>query len=381
MIGDWLGLSRGRVDCKNWCVSWRGTRIPRSPAREHDGERRLTTVIAHRSRGSEAPRGAAGAGSRAMPGADGSEVSARRLVANEPQPGAATRRVSRPILFRSNSTLTRPRRYSADEEGLIPKPISGLMRFVLPIIVLAVCAVTAPARAQVGPSLEVTRIQLDSLLTSYEEVAQSSAYSGTIRERARTDAALIRRRLEAGDFQIGDQVTLSVEGEPTLTAVFTVEAGPVLQLPTIGTVSLVGVLRSELQEHLRQELSRYLRDPVLTARSSIRVLVSGQILSAGYKVVPTTMVFSEILTASGGATGAADIPRIRIERGDQVIWDPESLQRAIVEGRTLDQMSVQAGDHVVVPTLREGAGSSIARWSTTIIIPVILLVLALMDQF
>jgi len=255
------------------------------------------------------------------------------------------------------------------------------MRFVLPIVFLAVCAVAPSVHAQSGPGLEMTRTQLDSLLTSYEEVAASNAYSGSIRARARTDADLIRRRLEAGDFQTGDQITLSVEGEPTLSAPFTVEAGPVLQLPSIGTISLVGVLRSELQDHLRRELSRYLRDPVVSARSSIRVLVSGRVTSAGYKVVPTNMVFSEILTASGGAAADADIQRIRVERGDQVIWDPESLRSAIVEGRTLDQMNVQAGDHVIVPAARQGVGTSVLTWGTTLVIPVILLVLAVMDRF
>ncbi|MDR0787720.1 MAG: polysaccharide biosynthesis/export family protein [Gemmatimonadota bacterium] len=222
----------------------------------------------------------------------------------------------------------------------------------------------------------MTRAQLRSLLAEYENTAASSANSGAVRDRARTDAELIRHRLDAGDFQTGDQIVLTVEGEPTLTAAFSVEAGPALQLPGIGSIPLAGVLRSELQDHLRQQLARYLRDPVITARSSIRILVSGQVTEAGYKLLPTNTVISDVLSYAGGATSTADIPRIQIERGNEVIWDPAALQVAIVQGRTLDQMNLRAGDHLVVPVLRESTMSSVAKYSA-VVIPVVLLIATL----
>jgi protein involved in polysaccharide export with SLBB domain len=220
-------------------------------------------------------------------------------------------------------------------------------------ISFAIAQVPANWNAQ---QVELSRAQLDSLLSRYEQTAQSSAYSGALRDQANRQASLIRGRLQRGDFQIGDVVALSVEGETALTDTFTVQQGPVLLLPGIGSISLSGILRAELENHLRTELARFIRNPVVHAQSSVRLLVSGAVGQPGFKSFGTTTVFSDVLAAAGGPVGGAQIQRIRVERSDRVIWEGEALQQAIIEGRTLDQMSLQAGDHVVVPMQQAGGG-------------------------
>jgi protein involved in polysaccharide export with SLBB domain len=223
----------------------------------------------------------------------------------------------------------------------------------------------------------LSRVQLDSLLQRYNETAASTAYSGALRDQARRDAEMIRTRLDEGDFQLGDQVSLRVEGEDSLTGVFIVQAGPALILPALGTISLRGVLRSELESHLRKELARFIREPVVQARSSIRLLISGGVGKSGYYVMPTNTVFSDLLMQAGGPAPNAKIQAIRVERGDDVIWGGEGLQQAIIQGRTLDQLSIRAGDHVVVPE----KGSSPMRMILTTVAPVVVLVSALTRIF
>jgi protein involved in polysaccharide export with SLBB domain len=201
----------------------------------------------------------------------------------------------------------------------------------------------------------LSRGELEELLARYDETAGSNAYSSALREQARREANLIRGRLEGGDFRVGDQIALQVEGEQALTSTFAVQAGPALVLPEIGSISLAGVLRSELQAHLGTEIARYIRDPVVRARSSIRLMITGAIGQSGYHVVPTNAVFSDLLMAAGGPANNARLERIRVERSSRVIWEGDALQQAIIEGRTLDQMSIQAGDHVVVP-VRSASG-------------------------
>ncbi len=270
-------------------------------------------------------------------------------------------------------------------DKLRPIRITLAMRSLIPAIALATGLITAPVASQIvdrNPAqTELSRAELDSLLAQFEETAASSAYSGALRERARADAMLIRRRIEGGDFQVGDQISLVVENEPSLTSTFVVQAGPSITLPTIGSISLAGVLRSELQDHLRTELGRYLRNPVVQARASIRLLITGNVLQAGYHVVSTNTVFADVLTNAGGATALADLERIRIERGNQVIWDHETLRQATIEGRTLDQLSIQAGDHVVVPENTGGTGGSLLRVISTVVAPVVFLVVAVMQAF
>lgn len=261
-----------------------------------------------------------------------------------------------------------------------------IRRLVPALLLAALFHPTAEARGQVQPTnpaqVEVGRGELERLLAQYEETAASSAYSRGLRERARTDADLIRQRLDAGDFMIGDQIALVVEGEPDLSGDFVVQAGPSLVLPVIGTISLSGVLRSELESYLRGELGTYLREPAVHARASIRVMVTGGVGRAGYYVMPTSTVFSDALMVAGGPSNDAKLQDIRVERANRVIWSGDAMQQAIIEGRTLDQLSIQAGDHIFVPARsQDGAFGRIVRTTTAIVAPIAMLTVTLLQVF
>ncbi len=87
----------------------------------------------------------------------------------------------------------------------------------------------------------------------------------------------IERRLSSGDFSIGDQISLQVIGESSLTGTFSVTPGPAISLPNIPTISLAGVLRSELEEHLTENLSLYVKDPELQVTSLMRIAMFGAV--------------------------------------------------------------------------------------------------------
>src|SRR5438105_3922021 len=61
-------------------------------------------------------------------------------------------------------------------------------------------------------------------------------------------AALIRARLENGDFQAGDRIFIRVEGDSILTDTVTVVEGLQLPIRGLGSIPLHGVLRSELKD-------------------------------------------------------------------------------------------------------------------------------------
>lgn len=199
---------------------------------------------------------------------------------------------------------------------------------------------------------QLSRADLQRLLAEYDNASTSTAYSQELRGRARASAGLIRTRLEEGDFQVGDQIALVVEGEQALTGTFVVQPGPTLVLPSIGNLSLKGVLRSELEDNLRAQIGKYVRDPVVHAMASIRIVVSGAVGKAGYYVVPTQTVFSDVLMAAGGPGPRADLKNVRVERDGKVTWEGDALQKAVIEGRTLDQLGFRAGDQIVVPEAR-----------------------------
>jgi protein involved in polysaccharide export with SLBB domain len=207
---------------------------------------------------------------------------------------------------------------------------------------LAVLVVAFPAAAQqsavrdAGPAL-ATREELEESLVRLARQGRSP------------EAALIRTRLDSGDFQPGDRILIRVEGEAALSDTFTVRPGPTLPLPQLGAVSLAGVLRSELPGRLETHLAHYLRDPTVQVRPLIRILVEGEVAKPGFYAVPPELPLADAISSAGGLTQRAKPTAIRVERGSNAIWSGDPLQQALGRGLTLDQLSLRAGDRVFVP--------------------------------
>lgn len=215
----------------------------------------------------------------------------------------------------------------------------------------------APLAAQTtqewdGRRRHSTRAELEALLERLDLAARSGAYSESLRGWTRGEAALIRKRLEAGDFRIGDQVVLTVEAEPVLSDTFVVVPGPLLPLPVVGEVPLTGVLRSELEGRLREHLAKFIREPVVRATSLLRITVLGPgIAKPGFYTVPSEALLTDALTLAGGPSGTARLDRLRLEREGTNVLEGQRLELAIAEGQTLDQLGVRAGDRLVLPAI------------------------------
>ena len=209
-------------------------------------------------------------------------------------------------------------------------------------------AQSAPSATRSGGGLEVTRTQLEEELADLQSVAQSSVYSGRLRSMAERNADLISERLATGDFRVGDRIVLYVEGE-SLPDTLAVEPGPQITLPVMGVVPLEGVLRSELENHLRTELGRFIQDPQVSSQSLIRLGILGQVGQPGFFVVPADMLIDEALMLAGGPGARANLEELRIDRGQRRIWEGQILQEAMIDGTTLDQLNLRAGDQIFLP--------------------------------
>lgn len=235
------------------------------------------------------------------------------------------------------------------------------MRHVLPLLIALLALSFVPLQAQVptefDPGRSVrSRADLERLLAEYDQALASPAYSSSVKQAVRASAEQIRARLEHGDFRVGDAVALYVEGESTLPDTIPVESGPMISLPLFGDISLAGVLRSETREHLTKELSRFIHEPVVRASALMRLSIQGQVGNPGFFVVPADELVTEALMRAGGPGPNADLDRLRIERGAAELIAGRALQEAMREGRTLDQLNLQAGDQIVVPDQATSGG-------------------------
>jgi hypothetical protein len=227
--------------------------------------------------------------------------------------------------------------------------------FIMIALLVSATPGSAQALLETDPGNSVrTRADLERLVAFYDEVLESPAYSDRVKREASLNMERVRARLRDGDFRVGDRIVLTVEGEPSLPDTLAVETGPKVVLPVFGEIPLAGVLRSEIQQHLTTQLSAFIRNPVVRANALMRVSIQGQVGAPGFYVVPAEMLVSDALMVGGGPAVRADLEALRIERGAELLLEGRELQEALREGRTLDQLNLQAGDQIFLP--EQGGG-------------------------
>ena len=214
--------------------------------------------------------------------------------------------------------------------------------------------------------LHVGRAELQDLMERWEAVASSEGYSSGAREDARRAAARIRDRLAQGDFRVGDRIALRVEGETTIPDTLIVEPGPSIVIEHMGTLTLAGVLRSELQEHLTKELSVYIREPIVYASATVRIQMEGAVGAPGFYTFPSDMLVSQTIMSAGGPGGDANLEEIEIRRGEELLMEDDDVSSALQDGRSLDQLNLRGGDRIVIPEEGTSIWPSVIRWGAVI---------------
>lgn len=233
------------------------------------------------------------------------------------------------------------------------------------------------AVAQGGPAdwdpgrVLATRDGLERLKSKLLLAAQSTAYSARLRGQATAQAAAIDRRLALGDFRPGDRIFIQVAGEEQLRGdTFTVGPDRDVNLPIIGLMPLTGVLRADVEPYVKKYITTYLKNPVVRAQPLIALSVLGRVGRPGFITVPSGIPLTQVITTfAGGPAADANIAGVTISRDGKVIWSPEALQRAMTEGKTLDQLGIQAGDRVDVPGGSTNAYSLVQTLSYALGIP------------
>lgn len=201
----------------------------------------------------------------------------------------------------------------------------------------------APAATQTAPTRQYeTREQLENQIRLAESQKRTS------------DVWLLRSRLERGDFQEGDRIVLVLDGSAMQPSMDTlqVRTGKTIQFPQMGELSLNGVLRSELTDKVRQHLARYLTTPIVRATPLLSIAVVGSVMAPGFHYAPADVVLRDVIMRAGGPVGDADLSKIVIRRGGEIIWHEKDVRVALTDGLSLDGLHLRAGDEIFIPKRR-----------------------------
>lgn len=228
--------------------------------------------------------------------------------------------------------------------GQGPTGLGGAVRRVPTTRVLAgglvlIGALAVPSLAVSQSRAGATRVELETM--------RDLVRSGSLKMNSK-ELMEIERRLSSGDFSIGDQISLQVIGESSLSDTFTVAPGPSISLPDIPSISLAGVLRSELDDHLTEELSVYVRNPEVHSTSLMRIAMFGAVGAPGFYHLSPNLTLSDAIMSAGGPGPNADMGKVVIRRGDQQIYGKKEVTLALTAGTTLDRLNLHGGDAVDV---------------------------------
>ena len=235
------------------------------------------------------------------------------------------------------------------------RPVWNVVGRVWGVVLLAALG-TAPLAAQDGNS---DKNVVNRPLATREELQAAMQRAGT----ASQVAVQIKSRLDEGDFRRGDRIALEVQGEQALTDTFVVGSGSqlILPAPTVGAMSLKGVLRSELQKKMEEYVGRFRNNPVVRAQPLLRLSVQGEVAKAGIYAVPADGQIADALMAAGGTTNFAKPNQVSIERNGKAFWKGSAFDT------DLDTLGLKDGDQIVVGSNRPRDGLANLRTAGLIV--------------
>lgn len=215
-----------------------------------------------------------------------------------------------------------------------------MMRATAVAVLLSVGAACPTFAQSSSPSVQQrsdNRVRLEAQALAAEQAGRTS------------EAWLLRTRLRSGDFQEGDRIVVILESGSGAGDTLQVRAGKVLRFPRMEDLSLEGVLRSELNDTVRQHLARFLTNPGVRAVPLLPLAVLGAVRNPGFYYSPADAVLRDVVMRAGGPNPDAELTKATIRRAGQTIWGVSDVRIALSDGVSLDGLHLRAGDEIVVP--------------------------------
>jgi protein involved in polysaccharide export with SLBB domain len=229
-----------------------------------------------------------------------------------------------------------------------PCKLSLTRALLVAMVATALSTRTGAQTTGQGAEWASTRDVLSAEVERYRQLAASPAYSEGMRAKASRYVMQLERRLQDGDFRAGDRLMIQVTGSVPVNDTVTVLDGRVIELQRFGSLSVAGVLRSELESKVREFVGTTVRDATVSVRPLVRIAVYGSVGAPGYQAVPLETRIDDLLMLSGGPTSEADPNRMRVMRGDVVVLEPSAVLAAIADGHTVGRLGLQEGDRLTL---------------------------------
>lgn len=166
----------------------------------------------------------------------------------------------------------------------------------------------------------------------------------------------------------GDLIRVNVFEVPEYTGEYQIPPGGAINLPLIGSVSVLGLTTEQAADIITEKYRKFLKRPQISINllspRPINILVAGEVTRPGAYTLtlqggagqnpgvqyPTVLA---ALTTAQGVTLAADVTQVKLRRkigrsGEQLVT--LNLKELIQTGDTAQDITLRDGDVIVVPT-------------------------------
>lgn len=150
----------------------------------------------------------------------------------------------------------------------------------------------------------------------------------------------------------GDEIEITVFGEPDLTRTVSIKPDGVIALPLINQVKASGKTAAQLEAELTRLFSKYLRKPtvsiIVRQFRMDRVYVMGEVAKPGRYDLTDDMTLLDALTLAGGPTNRGNLNALQVGRVENGKTKTISIKGdQLIQGGA--NLKLQKGDIVYVP--------------------------------
>ena len=152
----------------------------------------------------------------------------------------------------------------------------------------------------------------------------------------------------------GDEIQVQIWGQVTLNGRFMVDRMGNVFIPQVGTLHVAGLKFMQLQDSLKNQISRVFRNFDLNVNMgqlrSIQVFVVGQARRPGNYTISSLSTLVNALFVTGGPTPQGSVRHIQLKRGGQVIVDFD-LYDLLLHGDKSKDVQLLPGDVIFIPSV------------------------------
>jgi len=150
----------------------------------------------------------------------------------------------------------------------------------------------------------------------------------------------------------GDGLQIRIWGQLEADLRVTVDRSGQIYIPRVGQISVAGVHYGELEQHLKNEISKIFKNFNLTVNvgrlRSIQMLVVGNARYPGTYTISSLSTLINAIFASGGPTPQGSLRHIQVRRDGATITDFDFYD-LVIKGDKSKDVRLQPGDVLYIP--------------------------------